>query len=74
MLSPFKTKNRLNMQNLTPTEICNKLIKLSGIDLFKNTRKRPYVEVRALACFLMYSGVLSVINLVSYGLFAPNLS
>lgn len=53
MLSPFKIKNRLDMQNITPTEICKRLIRLSGLDLFNNTRKRPYVEVRALACFLM---------------------
>tara|TARA_B110000114_G_scaffold96450_1_gene101624 strand:- start:609 stop:1160 length:552 start_codon:yes stop_codon:yes gene_type:complete len=41
------------MRNPTPAEIAEKLINLSGIDLFENTRKRDYVEIRALACFLM---------------------
>jgi len=41
------------MRNLNPAEIAEKLIKASGINIFENTRKRDYVEVRALTCFLM---------------------
>ena len=36
--------------NLKPIEIANKIIELSGINKFENTRKREYVEMRALLC------------------------
>lgn len=50
MLQPFKIKN---MMNLKPIEIANKLIEESKIDIFKNTRKRNYIELRSLLCFLL---------------------
>jgi len=36
------------MKNLKPIEIANKIIEFSGINIFKNTRQRKYVEYRAL--------------------------
>ena len=33
--------------------IANKIIKLSGVDLFKNSRKREYVEYRGLLCYIL---------------------
>ena len=39
--------------NLKPIEIANKIIELSGINIFENTRKREYVEMRALLCYLL---------------------
>ncbi len=36
------------MMNLKPIEIANKIKEFSGIDIFKNTRQRNYVEYRAL--------------------------
>jgi len=41
------------MRNITPERIVEKLTKVSGIDPYNNTRKREYVEIRALACWLM---------------------
>ena len=38
---------------LTPLDIANKIIKLSGLNIHSNTRKRPYVEHRALVCYLL---------------------
>jgi hypothetical protein len=33
-------------------EISERIIEMSGIDIFKNTRKRDYVRGRALACYI----------------------
>ena len=33
-------------------EVADKLIEMSGLDLFKNTRVTEYVELRSLACYL----------------------
>ena len=33
------------MQTLTPEEIGNKVLELSGVNIFKNTRKRNYVYI-----------------------------
>tara|TARA_R110000822_G_scaffold115344_1_gene247125 strand:- start:3110 stop:3604 length:495 start_codon:yes stop_codon:yes gene_type:complete len=41
------------MDSLKPNEIGQKIIDLSGIDIYKNTRKRNYVEMRALLCYLL---------------------
>jgi len=39
--------------NLTPTEIADKIKEISGIDLFKNTRKKEYIELRSLLNHLL---------------------
>jgi hypothetical protein len=39
--------------NLKPIQIANKIKKLSGINIFENTRKRPVVEMRSLLCYLL---------------------
>jgi len=39
--------------NLTPTEIANKIQEISGLDLFKNTRKKEYIEIRSLFNYLL---------------------
>ena len=39
--------------NLTPTEIANKIKEISGLDIFKNTRKKEYIELRALLGHLL---------------------
>ncbi len=36
-------------------KLTNRVIKLSGIDIFKNTRERKYVEARSLLIFLLYN-------------------
>ena len=41
------------MKNPTPEQIGNKVIEMSGIDIYKNTRQNDYVEHRALMCYLM---------------------
>ena len=41
------------MKDLTPIEIGDKIKRLSGIDLYKNTRKRDFVEHRALLCYIL---------------------
>ena len=41
------------MKDLTPLEIGDKIKRLSGIDLYKNTRKRDFVEHRALLCYIL---------------------
>ena len=46
------------MQTLTPEEIGNKVLELSGVNIFKNTRKRNYVEHRALLCYLLREKLL----------------
>ena len=33
-------------------KISERIIEMTGIDMFKNTRKREYVELRALACYI----------------------
>lgn len=40
-------------KDLTPLDIGNKIKKLSKINIYDNTRKRPYVENRALVCYLL---------------------
>ena len=40
------------MNSLKPEEIAMKVIELSRLDIYKNTRKREYVEARALVCYL----------------------
>ena len=39
--------------NLKPIQIANKLKELTGINVFKYTRKKEYVEVRALLAYLL---------------------
>lgn len=39
---------------ITQTEIANKIKALSGLDVFKITRKREYVEVRALLNHILF--------------------
>ena len=39
--------------NLKPIEIADKIKKMSGINIFENTRKRPVVEMRSLLCYLL---------------------
>lgn len=41
------------MKNLTPIQIANKLKKLSGLDLFKDTRKQEYIAYRSLLTYLL---------------------
>ena len=36
-------------------QIANKVKELSGLDIYKNTRQREYVEARSLLIFLMYN-------------------
>jgi len=36
-------------------KLTNRVIKLSGIDIFKNTREKKYVEARSLLIFLLYN-------------------
>lgn len=40
-------------KNLKPIQISNKISKISKINIFENTRKRNYVEMRALLCYLL---------------------
>ena len=40
-------------ENLKPINIANKIIELSGIDVFANNRERKVVEVRALLTYLL---------------------
>jgi len=37
----------------TPDEVANKVIALSKINIYNNTRKRDYVDCRALVCYLL---------------------
>tara|TARA_R100000935_G_scaffold58501_1_gene95890 strand:- start:5905 stop:6399 length:495 start_codon:yes stop_codon:yes gene_type:complete len=41
------------MENFTPIEIANKIIEISGLDIFKNTRASKYVAHRALLTHLL---------------------
>tara|TARA_R110000744_G_scaffold171899_1_gene290414 strand:- start:3608 stop:4102 length:495 start_codon:yes stop_codon:yes gene_type:complete len=46
------------MESSSPKEISDKIIKFSGINIFKNTRKREYVQYRAVLCFLLREKLL----------------
>ena len=35
-------------------EVTDRIIMMSGIDIFKNTRVNEYIEVRALTCFILH--------------------
>tara|TARA_R110000744_G_scaffold187968_2_gene307312 strand:- start:3632 stop:4171 length:540 start_codon:yes stop_codon:yes gene_type:complete len=50
---PPKAKKTFLQENLTPYEIGGTINKLSGINIFENTRSRKVVEHRALMCFLL---------------------
>lgn len=39
--------------NLKPIEIADKIKKLSGVNIFEDTRRRPIVEMRSLLCYLL---------------------
>ena len=41
-----------------PKEISNKIIELSGINIFTNSRKREFVEHRSLLCYLLREKLL----------------
>lgn len=41
------------MNDLTPLEIGDKIKRLSRIDIYQNTRKRYFVEYRALLCYIL---------------------
>ena len=40
-------------KDLSAIEISKKIMRLSGLNIFENTRKREYIEMRALLCYLM---------------------
>lgn len=40
-------------ENLKPIQIVNKIIKLSNLDIFENTRRKNHVEVRSLVCYIL---------------------
>jgi hypothetical protein len=48
-------KNHLQLGHLlnTKEQIANEIIKLSKLNVFDNTRKREYVEARALLCYIL---------------------
>ena len=46
------------MKNPTPQEIGEKIIEVSGLDIYKNTRHNNLVEHRALMCYLMRDKLL----------------
>ena len=48
MLSLIKTTDTMN-----EIEIAKKIEELTGINVFKNTRKREYVEMRSLYCYIL---------------------
>ena len=35
-------------------EVTDRIIMMSGIDIFKNTRVNEYIEMRALTCFILH--------------------
>ena len=39
--------------NITPHKVGTEICKITGVDIFKNTRKRKYVELRALVCYTL---------------------
>lgn len=51
MLQPFKIKNM--SENLKPIQIAKKIIKLSGVDIFENNRRKNQIEFRSLLCYLL---------------------
>jgi len=82
MLPPFKTKNKLTMEEYTleenksiinntahllqgnekvdinnyydsPEQVANKVIELCKLDIYNKTRKRNYVDYRALVCWVL---------------------
>tara|TARA_R110000751_G_C13421368_1_gene440314 strand:+ start:45 stop:512 length:468 start_codon:yes stop_codon:yes gene_type:complete len=40
-------------ENLKPIQLANKIIKLSGINIFENTRKKNHIELRSLLIYLL---------------------
>jgi len=57
MLPPTKTANTImektTQENLTPYEIGGTINKISGVNIYGNTRSRKVVEHRALMCYLL---------------------
>jgi hypothetical protein len=43
----------VHISESSPKEVGDHIKRITGIDIFKNTRKREYVEYRALVCFLL---------------------
>ena len=41
------------MINKIADRIATSVIELSGVNIYENTRKRQYVELRALVCFIL---------------------
>lgn len=41
------------MKYITPIEIADKIISITGINMYENTRQKIYVEHRALMCFIL---------------------
>tara|TARA_B100000780_G_scaffold100259_1_gene70017 strand:- start:1000 stop:1482 length:483 start_codon:yes stop_codon:yes gene_type:complete len=41
------------MKDLTPLQIGDKIISVTGINLYENTRKKAFVEHRALLCYIL---------------------
>ena len=41
------------MINLKPLQIANKIIELSGVNVFENSRQRKYIEVRSLLTYML---------------------
>ena len=41
------------MNNLKPLEIANKIIELSGINIFEDSRKKNIVEMRSLLIYIL---------------------
>ena len=39
--------------NIDPHEIGSRICNITGVDIFKNTRKKEYVELRALVCYML---------------------
>lgn len=46
------------MTSLRPKDLGSNIVKLSGVNLFDNTRKRKNVQYRALLCFLLREKLL----------------
>jgi N-glycosylase/DNA lyase len=40
-------------ENLKPIQIAKKIIKLSGVDIFENNRRKNQIEFRSLLCYLL---------------------
>ena len=41
------------MTKTTPQKVAKAVIDLTGLDIFNNTKKREYVELRALVCYML---------------------